>query len=281
MRVLLACSLLLPLSAGAASVLLVPVDERARTVAEELVEPFGAQQLTVKTAGAGSPAVKCLKDQKKKAACLTDLGEQAKVIGVFVVTGAFRGSRGVVTLELISDGASLKTETVKVLKGKVKTVARAPIERMLRLLPKREAADPVASPRATVTQSPKQPEPAPAPPVADAPVKPEPVALTPSTPPEETLALRTPAPTASRPKVGAWLMTGLAVAAAGTAATFGGLGLAGKNQLDLAPGGVSSLSYAEALALQQQSNTQLTVALGSGIGAGVSALVAGLLWGLE
>lgn len=278
MRWLLACSLLLPLSAGAASVLLVPVDEKARVLAEELVEPFGAQKLTVKTAGPGSPAVNCLKDKKKKAACLTELGEKAKVIGVFVVSGALRGPRGVLTLELISEGATLKVETVKVLKGKVKAAVRAPVERLLRLLPQREADEPAAQPRATVTQTAKQPEPEP---VADAPVKPAPVALTPSAPLKEELELREPAPTASKPKVGAWVMTGLAVVAAGTAATFGGLGLAGKNQLELAPGGVSALSYNDALALQQQSNTQLTVALGSGIGAGVSAVVAGILWGVE
>lgn len=280
MRWLFAGWLLLPLTVSAASVLLVPVDEKARVLTEELVEPFAAQKLTVKTAGAGSPAANCLKDKKKKVACLTELGEKAKVIAVFVVSGGFRGPRGVVSLELISEGASLKTETVKVLKGKVKAVVRAPIERMLRLLPRREAEEPVERPRATVTQTPMQAEPPV--PVADAPVKQAPLALAPTTPPpSDALELRTPSPQASKPRVGAWIMTGLAVAAAGTAAAFGGLGLAGKNQLELAPGGVSSLSYNDALALQQQSNTQLTVALGSGIGAGVSAVVAGILWGVE
>lgn len=273
----LVCCLMLPLTGHAASVLLVPVDEKARVLSDELGEAFGAAKLIVKTAGPGSPALTCLKDPAREA-CLGNIGDKAKVVAVFVVSGALKGGKGTLTLELLAQGKVVKKESTKVNKGKVKAQMRAPIARLLKLLPKSEPSAPVEVPKLTITETPREPEPEPV--VADAPRKAEPVALTPSRP-RDDLSLQQPSLKQAKPKVAAWVVTGLAVAAAGTAATFGGLGLAGKGQLATAPEGVSPLSYSQAAALQQSSNTQLTIALGAGIGAGVSGVVAAILWGVE
>lgn len=276
----LVCSLLLPLSASAASVLLIPVDEKARVLADELIEPFGANKLTVKMAGPGSPALNCLKAAAREA-CLENIEEKARVVAVFVVSGALKGSKGTLTLELLSKGAVLKKDSTKVTKGKVKAQMKGPIASLLKLLPPSEPSAPVEAPKVTVTETKKDPDQAAEPvKVADAPKKTEPVALTPSQS-ADPLALKTPGPKPVKPKVAAWVFTGLAIAAAGTAATFGGLGLSGKTKLETANEGVSTLSYSEAVALQQSSNTQLTVALGTGIGAGVTGVVAAILWGVE
>ncbi len=283
----LVCCLLLPLSANAASVLLVPQDEKARALADELNEPFTAAKLTVKMAGPGSPAVNCLADKATRLACLTGIGEKAKVVAVFVVSGAMKGNKGVLTLEMLAGGAVVKKESTKVFKGRVKQQMKGPIAQLLKLLPKGEPAAPTETPKVVVTQKDPEPDATPQPAVveplevADAPKRVEPVLTPRAQQPNDELELRGPAPRASKPKVAAWVMTGLAVVAAGTAATFGGLGLAGKGRLETAPGGVSPLSYSEAQALQQSTNTQLTVALGTGIGAGVSGVVAGILWGVE
>lgn len=285
----LVCCLLLPLSANAASVLLVPQDEKSRALAEELHEPFTAAKLTVKMAGPGSPAVSCLADKATRLACLTGIGEKAKVIAVFVVSGAMKGNKGVITLEMLAGGAVVKKESTKVFKGRVKQQMKGPIAQLLKLLPKVEPTAPTETPKVVVTQKEPEPEPDATPEpavveplkVADAPKRVEPVLTPRAQQPNDELELRGPSPRASKPKVAAWVMTGLAVVAAGTAATFGGLGLAGKGRLETAPGGVSPLSYSEAQALQQSTNTQLTVALGTGIGAGVSGVVAGILWGVE
>lgn len=282
------CCLMLPLSAHASSVLLIPVDEKARVLADDLVEPFGANKLIVKMAGPGSPALNCLKDADRDG-CLRAIGEKAKVEAVFVVSGAMKGAKGNLTIEMLSKGAEMKKQTIKVTKGKVKAQMRGPIAALLKLLPKSDASAPVETPKVTVTETPKEPEPVVEPrqkdpepaKVVDVPKKTEPVVLTPTPPKTEPLVLTTPAPKQSKPKVAAWVVTGLAVVAAGTAATFGGLGLAGKGQLEKVTAGQSGLSYTQATALQQTTNTQLTVALGTGIGAGVGAVVAGILWGVE
>lgn len=292
MRTLL-LAVLLPLSAQAASVLLVPEDENARALAGDLVDAFTAQKLVVKTAPAGSPAVACLSKGDERNACLSAIGEKAKSIGVFVVSGGLKGAKGTLTLELVLNGAVAKKESTKVNKGKVKQQMKGPLWGLIKLLPKADAPAPVDGPKVTVTEKEPEPEPVKPDPVKEPePVKqPDPVAkndapkkdepkLTPRKV-DDDLDLRTPAPKAGKPKVAAWVVTGLTIAAAGTAATFGGLGLAGKGRLETAPNGESALTYQEAVQLQQASNTQLTVALGAGIGAGVGAVVSGILWGVE
>lgn len=283
----LVCSLMIPLSASAASVLLIPVDEKARVLADELVEPFGAAKLTVKMAGPGSPAINCLKDADRNG-CLGNIEEKAKVVAVFIVTGALKGGKATLTLEMLSKGEVIKKDSTKVTKGKIKNQMRGPIAGLLKLLPASEPSAPTEQPKATVTQTQKDPDPPAEPPrndpdppkTVDVPRKTEPVALTP-TQTSDPLLIKTPVTKASKPKVAAWVVTGLAVAAAGTAATFAGLGFSGSNRLSQTADGISTLSYSEALELQQTSNTQLTIALGTGIGAGVAGVVAGILWGVE
>jgi hypothetical protein len=282
----LVCSLMIPLSASAASVLLIPVDEKARVLADELVDPFGTAKLTVKMAGPGSPAVNCLKDADRDG-CLGNIGEKAKVVAVFIVTGALKGGKANLTLEMLNKGVVIKKDSTKVTKGKIKNQMRGPIASLLKLLPPSEPSAPTEIPKATVTQTQKDPDPPveprtdPDPPkTVDVPRKTEPVALTP-TQTADPLLIKTPVTRASKPKVAAWVVTGLAVAAAGTAATFAGLGFSGADKLSKTSDGISTLSYTDALALQQQSNTQLTIAMGTGIGAGVAGAVAGILWGVE
>lgn len=285
---LLVCFLMLPLSARAASVLLVPVDAKARQLADELVEPFGANNFTVKMAGPGSPAVNCLKDTKRDE-CLANIAEKAKAVAVFVVTGAMKGGKATLGLEMLNKGVVVKKESTRVTRGKLKQQMKGPIASLLKLLPASEtSAPPVEAPRATVTETPKDENPydepartADPPKQVDAPKKVEPVALVPAQP-ADPLELKTAPPKPAKPpKVGAWVVTGLAIAAAGTAATFGGLGLANKGRLETVNEGVSTLSYNEAVALQNTSNTQLTVALGTGIGAGVAGVAAAILWGVD
>ena len=283
----LICCLVFPLSASAASVLLVPVDEKARVLADDLVEPFGAVKLTVKMAGPGSPALNCLKAEARDG-CLANIGEKAKAEAVFIVTGAMKGPRGTLTLEMLVDGKVIKKESTRVNRGKVKAQMRGPIAALLKLIPKSEPVAPIETPKVTVTEIPKEPvvvEPPrrdaePPKVVVDAPKKTEPVVLTPNKRIDLEIAVP-PLPRQKKSKAGAVIVTVLAVAAAGTAATFAGLGFSGKGQLETLNGGQSNLSYADAVALRDTSNMELTVALGTGIGAGVAGVVAGILWGAE
>ncbi len=284
----LICCLMLPLSASAASVLLVPVDEKARQLADELVDPFANAKLIVKMAGPGSPAVNCLKDAQRDA-CLGNIGEKAKVVAVFIVTGAMKGGKATLGLEMLNKGAVVKKSSTKVTKAKLKQQMNGPIASLLKLLPAAETAPSTTAeaPKVTVTETPKeenpydepvQPEP---PKQVDAPKKTEPVALVPTQPVDQLEIKTTPPPPVKKPKVGAIVMTVVAIAAAGTAATFGGLGLSNKGKLENTTDGVSTLSYNEAVELQKTTNTQLTVALGTGIGAGVTGVIAAILWGVD
>lgn len=267
--------------------LLVPQDDKARALAEEINEPLTAQKLVVKMAGPSSPGVACLANKATRNECLHGIQDKAKSDAVFVVSGAMKGARGSLTIEMLVDGKVVKKQTTAVAKGRVKQQTKGMLAQLIKLIPKGEAAAPVEAPKVTVTQKEPEPEPEPVKPPEPEPVKPVADApkvtprLTPEPKRDDDLELRTPAPIAKKPKVGAWIFTGLAVAAAGTAGTFGGLGMAGKSQLENAPNGVSPLTYPEATALQQTTNTQFTVALGSGIGAGVAAVVAAILWGVE
>lgn len=279
----LVLSLLLPCVAQAASVLLVPEDDKARVLAADLVDGFSAAKLTVKTAPPGSPAVACLKATDRNA-CLSAIGEKAKTLGVFVVSGGLKGAKGTLTLELIIDGASKKKDTTRVMKGKVKPAMKGVVAAMIKLLPAADAPAPAPEPaKVTVSETPK-PEPKPEPVVTPTPVRddtPRKADLTPPPARNDDLDLRSAPPKSTRPKVAAWVVTGLTVVAAGVSATTAGLGASHKGQLDTVNGGVSSLSYQQAVALQQQANSEFTVSLATGIGAGVGAVVSGILWGVE
>jgi hypothetical protein len=270
-------SLIVSLTANASSVLLVPQNSASQALADELSPSLASAGFTVKMAGPTSPAVKCLAAPKSRDACLTGIAAKAKVVGVLVVNGRWKGKKGTLTLELVANNSVLQKLTTAIVKGRVKPLMAAPLSRILKALP---SAAPAPVPAVVA-----EPQPAPAPtpekpaPELDAPQK-SAVVLVPKAPREE-IDLREEPVRAPKPKVAAWVVTALAVAAAGTAAAFGGLGFSNKAQLEKAPDGLSSLTYSEAVALQQTSNSQLTVALGSGIGAGVAGVVAGVLWGTE
>lgn len=279
--------LLLATPAFASSVLLVPSDERSRPVAEELIETFAAEGVTVKLAGPSSPAVKCLANKAERNACLGELEGKAKVDGVVVMVAKLKGPRVTIGFELLSGGASLRSTTTKGVKGKLRATARSDVGALMWALKK--AADtpeappekPAEAPAMTVTTRPLD---APRPPPVDAP-KPEPApapVLAPTRAPiDDELALRqAPPPPAPRGKPAAWVVTGVAVVAAGAAATLGGMGAAGTSRLATTTDGVAGLSYAHAEALRDASNAQLSAALGLGIGAGLAGITAGLLWAL-
>ncbi len=257
-------------SVHAASVLLVPADDKSRPAAEAMVDPLSSEKFVAKMAPAGSPAVSCLSSSATRDACLAVIEEKAKVVGVLIVTASMKGARGTVALELFGNGATVKKDSVKVTKAKLKKDLRKPTLALLKLLPADEAA--VAEPAPVVVE--------PAPVVADAPKKDEPV-LTPEPAPEPVLDLKQEPPEAPKPKVAAWVMTVVTAAALGTAATFGALGMTKRAQLENAPDGVSPHSYSQAVELQQQANRDLTIATGAGIGAGVGFVITAILWGVE
>lgn len=278
--------LLLATPAFASSVLLVPSDERSRPVAEELIETFAAEGVTVKLAGPNSPAVKCLANKAKRNTCLGELEGKAKVDGVVVMVAKLKGPKVTIGFELLSGGEPLRSTTAKGVKGKLRATARPDVGALMWALkkasdtPEAPPEKPVEAPVMTVTTRPLD---APKPPPADAP-KPEPTpapVLTPTKAPiDDELALREAPPPPPKGKPAAWVVTGVAVVAAGAAATLGAMGAAGTGRLATTPDGVSTLSYADAEALRDASNAQLSAALGLGIGAGLAGVTAGLLWAL-
>jgi len=64
----------------------------------------------------------------------------------------------------------------------------------------------------------------------------------------------------------------------GVAATFTGLALSNKAQLEATNAGLSSLSFAEASRLRDQTNLDLSIALAAGITVLVAGGTAGALW---
>lgn len=296
----------------ATSLLLVPRTEAARPVCESLVEVFSAQKLTVKMAGVKSTAITCLgKRAAERPACFLEAAKKSRVDGIVLISSTKRGARLVVKLELLSKvtGKPHTTEKVKAPLKALKAKANKPVQRLVvdMLLEDGPAPADGGAPVAALedevdddelaplpalgTQAPPEDappeEPAtpakPEPPVVveAPPVKPPPtdapkaVALTPA--PKETPVIVV-APPPKGPNVAAITVTGVAIAAATAAALFGGMGMAGKAQLENAPNGISPLSYDQARALQSSTNTNFTIALGAGIGAGVSAGVATWLW---
>lgn len=262
-------------SVHAASVLLVPADDKSRPAAEAMVDTLSSEKFVAKMAPAGSPAVNCLSTPATRDACLAVIEGKAKVAGVLIVTSAMKGARGTVTLELFGNGATVKKNSVKVAKAKLKKELRKPTLALLKLLPSDEA--PAVEPAPVVVA-----EPAPVVAVvADAPKKEEPVLTPEKSAPEPVVDLKKETPVAPKPKVAAWVMTGVTAAALGTAATFGALGMTKRAQVENAPDGVSPYSYSQAVDLQQQANRDITIATGAGIGAGVSFVITAILWGVE
>ncbi|MEW5742192.1 MAG: hypothetical protein AB1938_24970 [Myxococcota bacterium] len=297
--------------AWATSLLIVPRTEAARPTCESLVEVFSAQKMTVKMAGPKSAAASCLgKPAGERPACFLDAQAKSRVDGIVLISATKKGQQVAVTMELLSKvtGKVNATEKVKAPVKALKAKANTPVQRLVVEMlvedgPSKGGAPVVGAeagdeeelaPLPTMkgpTPPPEEPKvavvlPVEPPPEVKAEVKPpeppKPVtdvpkaaALVPAV--KDTPVLVAPGP-AKGPNVPAIVLTGAAVAAATAAALFGGMALSSKAQLESAPGGISPLSYEQALALQNSANTNFTIALGAGVGAGVCAGVATYLW---
>jgi hypothetical protein len=299
--------------AWATSLLMVPQSEASRPVCESLVEVFTAQKMTVKMAGPKSTALACLsKPQAERGACFLDSATKSRVDGIVLISATKKGANVALTMELLSKktGTTRATQKVKAPQKSLKAKANLPVQRLVvemlledgpgtgtggavASLDEGPVEDDELAPLTTVGTTATSPEPAPIepkPPVVEKPVEkpaevahvatppadaPKNVTLTP--PVQDTPVVVAPGPSKGA-NVPAIVMTGVAVAAAAAAGIFGAMAMSSKGQLENAPGGVSSLSYSEAQALQSSANTNFTIALGAGIGAGVAAGVAGYLW---
>lgn len=272
-------------SAAASSVLVVGENERGREVASELSEVFAKQKVKMKVAGPQAPATSCLfRPASERGRCFSQAGQTAFVDAVLQVGATTAKGRTTVTFQLLSldDGRVIKREVATGPSNNLGKALTPVITRLAKLIkpqgggskppekvePEKTAPEPVVTAPEPVKTTPVQPPP-------DVPKKTvlEPVVVAP--PPSIVAPVE---PKGSGLTVAAWTTTGLAVAAAGVAGTFGGLGLNARAELDKNEGGVSALSRSQANALAGQANTNFTVALGAGIGAGVLGVVSAILW---
>ncbi|MDP3503260.1 MAG: hypothetical protein Q8S33_23200 [Myxococcales bacterium] len=272
-------------SAAASSVLVVGENERGREVASELSEVFAKQKVKMKVAGPQAPATSCLfRPASERGRCFSQAGQTAFVDAVLQVGATTAKGRTTVTFQLLSldDGRVIKREVATGPSNNLSKALAPVVSRLAKLI----------KPQGGGSKAPEKVEPektAPEPVVtAPEPVKTTPVQTQPDVPKKTVLEPVVVAPPPSivapvEPKgsgltVAAWTTTGLAVAAAGVAGTFGVLGLNARGELDTNEGGVSALSRSQANALAGQANTNFTVALGAGIGAGVLGVVSAILW---
>lgn len=272
-------------SAAASSVLVVGENERGREVASELSEAFAKQRVKMKVAGPQAPATSCLfRPASERGRCFSQAGQTAFVDAVLQVGATTAKGRTTVTFQLLSldDGRVIKREVATGPSNNLGKALSPVITRLAKLIkpqgggskapekvePEKTAPEPVVTAPEPVKTTPVQPSP-------DVPKKTvlEPVVVAP--PPSIVAPVE---PKGSGLTVAAWTTTGLAVAAAGVAGTFGGLGLSAQGELDKNEGGVSALSRSQANALAGQANTNFSVALGAGIGAGVLGVVSAILW---
>ncbi|MDP3232395.1 MAG: hypothetical protein Q8N26_06445 [Myxococcales bacterium] len=270
-------------SAAASSVLVVGENERGREVASELSEVFAKQKVKMKVAGPQAPATSCLfRPASERGRCFSQAGQTAFVDAVLQVGATTAKGRTTVTFQLLSldDGRVIKREVATGPSNNLSKALAPVVSRLAKLIkpqgggskapekvePEKAAPEPVVTAPEPVKTTPVQP---------DVPKKTvlEPVVVAP--PPSIVAPVE---PKGSGLTVAAWTTTGLAVAAAGVAGTFGGLGLSARGELDTNEGGVSALSRSQANALAGQANTNFTVALGAGIGAGVLGVVSAILW---
>lgn len=279
-------------TALAASILVVSENDAAREVAAELVEPFGKAKVKLKMAGPQAPATQCLtKSGGERARCLAQAGDTAFVDAVLHLMASSSKGRTSVTFNLLSldDGKVLKRELATGPSANLAGALKPVVTRLAKLIkPREKTPDPKPEPR--VEPTPKRVEPVaepvkpapvepvkPTPAVADAPrqavVEPVPTVL-----PDDQAVVERPTSSGSGLRVAAWVSTGGAIAAGIVAATFGGLGLGTKGQLEQNENGISSLSRSQANSLAAQGNTNLSVALGASIGAGVLGVLAAILW---
>lgn len=272
-------------SAAASSVLVVGENERGREVASELSEVFAKQKVKMKVAGPQAPATSCLfRPASERGRCFSQAGQTAFVDAVLQVGATNAKGRTTVTFQLLSldDGRVIKREVATGPSNNLGKALTPVITRLAKLIkpqaggskPPEKVEPEKTTPEPVVTA----PEPAKTTPVQTPPDVPkktvlEPVVVAP--PPSIVAPVE---PKGSGLTVAAWTTTGLAVAAAGVAGTFGVLGLNARGELDKNEGGVSALSRSQANALAGQANTNYSVALGAGIGAGVLGVVSAILW---
>jgi outer membrane biosynthesis protein TonB len=270
------------------SVLVVAENELAREAAAELVEPFNGAKVKMKFAGPQAPATQCLmRTSGERARCLAQAGETAFVEAVLQVGAVASKGRTTVTFSLLSldEGRLIKREVATGPSDKLGAALKPVATRLAKLIKPR--AKPEPKPEVARPEPVAKPEPKPEPVARTEPRPVEPT--TPSdapratplepqtTPPPPSLVEPAP-PAGSGLRAAAWTTTGLAVAAAGVAGTFGALGVSAQSELNRNEGGVSPLSRSQANALAAQANTNLSVALGAGIGAGVLGVVSAILW---
>jgi len=296
----------LALAAGP-SLLMVPANPASRATCEDLVEPLSNGGARVKLAGEKSEALKCTtRKGVARATCLAEAQAKAKVEGALVVTAVLKGAQLAVTLSVVGrNGEALRQETFRAPRGRVGQQARGPLDRALAALAKGPAvaSTPPLLPRLEARPEPTPPVAAPGrgqPQVArEAPVEPTsraealraaeayregdaPRAAPPLAPvavaPVEPFVTAPPAPAVRRSAVPGWILLGAAVVAAGVAGTFTGLGFSDRGRLGQVSAGHSDLSYTQAVALRDQANLELSVALGAGIGAAALGTTAGIVW---
>jgi hypothetical protein len=274
--------------AMANSVLVVAENELAREAAAELVEPFGNAKVKMKFAGPQAPATQCLvRSAGERSRCLAQAGETAFVEAVLQVGAAASKGRTTVTFSLLSldEGRLIKREVATGPSGNLGPAVKPVAARLAKLIKPRGRTEPKPEPVVTRPE-PKaepvvKPEPRPSDPVVTRPPPdaPKTTNLEPSTTPPPPSVVEPVTPRGGGVRVAAWTTTGLAVAAAGLAGTFGALGVSAQSELGRNEGGVSSLSRSQANALAAQANTNFSVALGAGIGAGVLGITSAILWG--
>lgn len=306
---LLSLIVLLPLSALAHGVMIVPADENARTVLDGMVEQIGSGGFQLKMAGNRSPAMSCLKDKDpdKQRACLFAAAGPANVLGLLLVKVTARGRTLDANFEVLERATKTTVfhETLKAPQAGFQKAAAPLVKRMVSAMqllkrapqhtespsPVVAQATPPEPPKATEPPRPVEPPQAAAPEEPAGAVKPQetktdvprkaeepprPVALVATTtaPPRVDFA-------APKSRSATWAVTGVAAVAAGVAVVCGLLGASGKSRLEAQNNGVSNLSYSDAIALQGQANQQFTISMGSGIAAALSGGVAAYLWSTD
>ena len=281
----LTAALLFSAAAWASSLLVVCADEASRNLKDDITELLSTSgaKATVKVAGPKAPATACLSvAAAQRQECFATAGGAANVEALLLVSTSSKAGALVVNFELLAsgDGKPLRREVLKTTAAKFKAQAESVLRRVVAPVTGKKKAPEgmvaVAPRRPARTESELAPTPEVVPPAA-VPDRPTETRLEPRSYDSTAELVATPV----KPKsshAGAWVATGVAVAAAGVAGTFGGLGLANRGQLSRSDNGVSAYSYSQAQALQQTTNLQLTVGLSAALAAGVSGTLAAILW---
>ena len=236
---LVACSIV----ASSPGWLVVPAeaDEASATAAQSVVTAFTKNGRTATLA----PPAHAVRDcpQRESAAqpdCFVAAAPGAKLL---LISGVALRDRFALTIAVLAkNGTVLEEAASRGALTEIDSVTQTTLAKLERALSSREASD-------------------------------APVAVT--LVPREELVVLPAAPAPSRAP--AWIATGAAVVLAGVAVAFLVMGLNQKSTLDGAQSG--QLRHSQAVALEQGANTELSIALGTGIGAAATGVLSGVLWG--